>query len=248
MKFLGKFDNAQAIAKLGTCSLKSVFGMEPVDKIRARTDALAALGLDACAGSDDIREAWRHIAFHDHPDHTGGDCADFARAKAAYDFLRKEGLVAKGAAGTDARMPRRPRLKKRVIEFPQDAIATCKDRLNPDRALSDMTRPQGSDPSTSDGAASDHVPDAVGFFGRHLTYFVPTPVCEGANRVALPTSVLTNARHTETEVLSFQSKGAGPGEVVIPETICARKFPGAKSVRIRFESTSDIRDEFWLAS
>jgi len=59
--------------------------MEPVDKINARTDALADLGLAANASPDDIRNAWRQIAFHAHPDHTGGDCADFSRAKVAYD-------------------------------------------------------------------------------------------------------------------------------------------------------------------
>ena len=224
------------------CCLMSELSMEPVDKIRARSDALADLGLAPSAGADDIRDAWRQIAFQAHPDHRNGDCTNFSRAKAAYDFLRKEGLTVKGPAGSVARMPRRPRLKKRVIELAQEDIATCKAMLSPDRALSHET----SVNEVSSGDGSDHVPDAVGFFGRHLTYFVATPVCEGANRVALPTSVLTSARHTETEVLSFQSKDTGPGEVVVPETIRERKFPGAKSVRIRFEADQDIRDEFWL--
>ncbi|MDX1744101.1 MAG: J domain-containing protein, partial [Ruegeria sp.] len=77
-------------------------------------------------------------------------------------------------------------------------------------------------------------------------YFVPTPVCEGSNRVALPTSFLASARRTETEVLSFQSNDAGAGEVVVPETIIASKFPGAKSVCIKFDADQRMRDEFWL--
>ncbi|MEM6657165.1 MAG: J domain-containing protein [Pseudomonadota bacterium] len=222
--------------------------MEPVDKIKERTAALADLGLDQCADADDIRDAWRRIAFGAHPDHTSGDCAEFARAKAAYDFLREQGLAVKGAPGSATRMPRRPRLKKRLIELPEQDIATCLARLNPDRALMHSTESDEQTVQPTHCAASDHVPQAVGCYGRHLTYFVATPVLEGANRVALPTSVLTSARTVETEILSFQSNDTGSGEVVVPDTICERKFPGAKSVRIRFEADQDMRDEFWLAS
>lgn len=218
--------------------------MEPVDKIKARNDALADLGLDPNAGSNDIRDAWRHIAFHAHPDHTGGDCANFARAKAAYDYLRNEGLTAKGAPDAAPGMPRRPRLKKRVVDLPQEDIATCKAMLKPDCALPHMTDASGDLPGAD--RDSDHVPDAIGLYGRHLTYFVATPVCEGANRIALPTSVLTGNRHAETEILSFQSKDTGAGEVVVPEPLRERKFPGAKSVRIRFQADQDARDEFWI--
>ena len=224
--------------------------MEPVDKIKARADALNALGLDQSAGPEDIREAWRQIAFHAHPDHTGGDYSDFSQAKSAYDFLRKEGLTGKGAEFSA--MPRRPRLKKRVIELAAEEIAACRARLNPDLALSHL--PDAPDADCGDGTCrdktceSDHVPDAVGCFGRDLTFFVATPVCEGANRVALPTSVLTSRRHNETEILSFQSRDSGSGDVVIPDTIRERKFPGAKSVKIRFEADQQIRDEFWIAS
>lgn len=221
--------------------------MEPVDKIKARTDALADLGLATCASSEDIREAWRRIAFQAHPDHTPGDCGDFSRAKAAYDYLRQEGLSVRGAAGSGPQVPKRVRIRKRVIELPPEDIATCKEMLGPARVLTHMTDGDAAPNKAAASAASDHVPDAIGCCGRHLTYFVATPVSQGANRVALPTSVLTSRRCTETEVLSFQSKNTGPGEVVIPENIRERKFPGAKSVRIRFEADQDMIDEFWLA-
>jgi len=215
--------------------------MEPVEKIMARADALSALGLGQNAGSDDIRDAWRQIAFHAHPDHTDGDCTSFARAKEAYDFLRSEGLTTKGQAPGK---PRRPKLRKRVIELESADIDACRVLLN--TALSHS--PEGAAETDPQKAAeADHVPDAVGFYGRHLTYFVATPVREGANRVALPTSFLASVRRLETEVLSFQSKDAGSGEVVVPDTITARKFPGAKSVRIKFEADQQMRDEFWLA-
>jgi len=81
-----------------------------------------------------------------------------------------------------------------------------------------------------------------------LIYFVATPVCEGSNRVALPTSVLASCRKAETEILTFQSQNSGSGDVVVPDTIRERKFPGAKSVTIRFEADQTMRDAFCLAS
>ncbi len=223
--------------------------MEPADKIRARQDALAHLGLDPSANSDDIREAWRHIAFHAHPDHTEGDSSGFANAKAAYDLLRREGMVAKGTAGSAARKPRRPKIRKRVIELDATAIDACRDML---RNVLSQSKESDADPVSSgkgaQSALSDHIPEAVGCNGRHLTYFVTSSVCEGANRVALPTTVLAGCRHAETEVLSFQSKESGAGEVVVPDAIMARKFPGAKSVRIRFESNQRTRDDYCMAS
>lgn len=216
--------------------------MEPVERINARADALAALGLDQTAGSDDIREAWRHIAFRAHPDHRNGDCTHFARAKEAYDFLRREGLT---SIGKTTGGPRRPKLRKRVIELETTDIDACRMLLN--TALTHNPDRNKPNPNPQGTSGADHVPDAVGFYGRHLTYFVPTPVQEGSNRVALPTSFLASVRRMKTEVLSFQSKDTGAGEVVIPETIAALKFPGAKSVRIKFDADQQMRDDFWLA-
>ena len=221
--------------------------MEPVSNITARAEALQVLGLSQNAKGSDIRNAWRGIAFHAHPDHTDGDYSDFSRAKTAYDFLRKEGLTATKPDGPA--QPRRPRLKKRVIDLAADEIEHCRNMLNPDQALCHLADDQdmAMECGTRD-VASDHIPEAIGCFGRELTYFVATPVCEGSNRVALPTSVLVSCRKAEAEILSFQSKNAGPGEVIIPDTIRERKFPGAKSVKIRFEADQTMRDAFYLAS
>ena len=136
--------------------VKSEMSMEHVDEFKARKDALADLGLDPDADSEDIRDAWRRIAFHAHPDHTGGDSTNFARAKAAYDYLRKKGYTAK-EADTGPRKPKRPRLRKRIIELAPEDIATCQAMLDPGRAL-----PHMSQRDESNYVASDHVPDAVG--------------------------------------------------------------------------------------
>ncbi|UWR05044.1 J domain-containing protein [Ruegeria conchae] len=219
--------------------------MEPVSKVKARAEAFQVLGLPTHANANDIRDAWRNIAFHDHPDHTDGDHSVFSKAKSAYDFLRSEGLTRKGV--TSSSTPRRPRLKKRVIELDADEIKACRDLLNPEYVLSDMSAIDHAATSDDQDQSSDHVPDAIGCFGRDLTYFVASSVCEGENRVALPTSVLASCRKTETEILTFKSKGAGSGEIVIPDPIRERKFPGARSVRIRFEADQQMRDLFELA-
>lgn len=221
--------------------------MEPMTKIRARAEALDALGLSSNATAADIRDAWRDVAFHAHPDHHNGDCANFSRAKAAYDFLRDQGLAGKNSVGPAK--PRRPKLRKRVMEVSDEDQENCRILLNPDPALSDLSdRDEGMDSRQKSDMSADHVPDAVGCFGRDLTYFVKTPVRIGPNRVALPTSVLSGARNTETEVLSFQSKNSGQGEVVVPDNIRARKFPGARSVKIKFDAGQQMRDDYWLAS
>lgn len=218
--------------------------MEPMNKISAQAEALQVLGLSQDARPRDIRNAWREIAFHAHPDHNGGDYSAFAKAKTAYDFLRKEGLTAEPDGPP---MPRRPRLKKRLVDLAADEIANCRHMLNPDHALCHMA---DGEQATADQAwiASDHIPDAIGCFGRELIYFVATPVCEGSNRVALPTSVLASYRKAETEILTFQSRNSGSGDVVVPDTIRERKFPGAKSVTIRFDADQTMRDAFCLAS
>ncbi|WP_170753299.1 J domain-containing protein [Ruegeria lacuscaerulensis] len=217
--------------------------MEAVEKIKARTDALFALGLDHNASSNDIRNAWRKIAFSAHPDRADNDCSDFVRAKDAYDLLRQEGLTTKNPMHGK---PKRPKLRKRVIRLKDTEVSACRDLLA--RALAHSGNIAPTDDGDQIVADSDHIPSAIECFGRNLIYFVKSPVCKGANRVALPTSVLVGFRKTETEVLNFQSKNAGAGEVVVPDAIMARKFPGAKSVRIRFDADQALQDAFELAS
>ncbi len=207
--------------------------MEPVDRIQARAAALRDLGVAQTASSDEIREAWRRVAFRAHPDHAGGDHVDFARAKAAFDLLREDGLTKNGRSDPEGPpKPRRPKLRSRIVDLSPQEIEACRGQL-----AADM------DDATPDKPA-EHIPDAVGCHGRHLTYFVSTSVCEGGNRVALPTSILDASRRLTTEVLSFQSKSAGAGEIIVPDGIRERKFPGAKSVKVRFQTNPENRREF----
>ncbi len=203
--------------------------MEPIDRIKARASALEVLGLAHRAGSDEVRAAWRSIAFRAHPDHRHGDSSKFTQAKKAYDFLRAEGLAGKDDESDAPTMPKRPTLQSRVIVLNDDDTRTCQRLLN-------------ANPSTPEKTAispSNHVPDVIECSGRNLIYHIPTPVAEGSNRVALPTSILSAANKKDFEVLTFKSKNSGCGELVVPEPIRLRKFPGAKSVIIRFSAQAD---------
>ena len=93
-----------------------------------------------------------------------------------------------------------PTVQSRVTKLNDDDTSACRGMLNADPATS------------SDCAASpsDHIPDAIGSHGRNLIYYIPTPVVEGSNRVALPTSILSAANKKDFEVLTFNSKNSCP--------------------------------------
>ena len=99
--------------------------MGPIERVRARAAAFDALGVDHSAGPGEIRDAWRRAAFQEHPDHAGGNDADFAKAKAAYDVLRQDGRAAPAGSDANARdsKPRRPSMKARVVQFPNGTEA-----------------------------------------------------------------------------------------------------------------------------
>lgn len=211
--------------------------MTPIERTRAKADALSTLGLGLYATPTDVRQAWREIAFRKHPDCNDNAQSDFSAAKAAYDFLRgemgsalPEVAVAQDAAG--ARRVRRPEITPKTEALPPEAVAHCRALLAApaDRAdeESEVDRPAR--------AAADHVPTFVERCGRHLTYIVATPLARGRNRVALPTALLEGTRRLDPTVVSFLSSEAGPGEYRLPESGSARLIRGARSVTIRFAS------------
>ncbi|TMV09771.1 J domain-containing protein [Ruegeria sediminis] len=219
--------------------------MGPIDKVRARTAALEELGVDVDAGPDEIREAWRRVAFQAHPDHSGGDNEDFARAKAAYDVLRKEGLAGSAHCARNVPpKPRRPKIEVRVIEFSVEEMATCQALLDANVVSldnlsfvdADGLKEKPAQPAARDGAPKDHVAIAVRCHGRHLTYIVASTAEAGINRVALPASVLEHARRAKPKIVVFRCPKAGTGEVTLPATIQSQMFPGARQVSIRFQS------------
>ncbi|MGI9369200.1 MAG: DnaJ domain-containing protein, partial [Ruegeria sp.] len=100
--------------------------MEPIDRIKARAAAFEELGLAQRAGSDEVRAAWRSIAFRAHPDQQNGDSSEFTRAKKAYDFLRAEGLAGKDYDDEASATPRRPTVQSRVTNLNDDDTSACR--------------------------------------------------------------------------------------------------------------------------
>jgi len=198
----------------------------PIEKLRARSDAYAMLGLHEDAGPGEIHAAWRRVAFEVHPDRNGGDPAAFARAKAAYDLIAPSPARAGGRASAGARTGARPRVTTRYAPLSPEAIAACRALL----CEAEAGRP--ADPCAM--AATDHVPEAIRRHGRSLTYLVPTVLTAGVNRVALPTAVLEDPRRVKPRVLTVRAARSGAGEVRVPDRQRERLFPGARSVHIRF--------------
>ena len=225
--------------------------MSPFERVRARAAALEVLGVSHYADQEEIRAAWRKLAFESHPDRNEGNHIDFERVRAAYDFLQEgpKPQTAPEPKKPDAPPPSRmsvprPTLTKRVDDLDDHVRGACRDLLKSDaRVTSGMTAanddPSVSAPGSDDNAvksksAKDHVPDAVSRLGRRLTFQVSRPLSKGINRVALPTTVLANDRVPNPRILSFFSHDDGAGVVHVPDSVAREMFPGARSVRIRF--------------
>jgi hypothetical protein len=215
--------------------------MTPIERTRAKATALQDLGLSHYAEAEDIREAWRQIVFRTHPDRNAEAHGEFARAKAAYDFLRAEAGGSLGfseASGQhgghqSAERPRRAGIRpssRPSITTRTDALAH--ETMDRCRALLDSSN---GDAETQLSVAADHVPHRVLRHGRHLTYIVQTPLARGRNRVALPTALLEDTRKADLAVLTFLSTDSGAGDYQVPEGVRIRHFRGARSVTIRFE-------------
>jgi hypothetical protein len=209
--------------------------MTPIERTRAKADALNTLGLGLYATPTDVRLAWRQIAFRKHPDCNDQTQSDFTAAKAAYDFLRSEMGAAlpeasSQAGGAAAHRVRRPEITPRTEALAPEAIAHCRALLAAPAERVDDTE-AGQRPAK---AAADHVPTFVERRGRNLTYVVATPLARGRNRVALPTALLEGTRRLDPTIVSFLSAEAGPGEYRLPEFGSARLIRGARSVTIRF--------------
>ncbi|WP_343080013.1 J domain-containing protein [Ostreiculturibacter nitratireducens] len=224
--------------------------MSPIEKSRAKSVALKALGLGLYANDVEIRDAWKRIAFETHPDRNGSTHAEFARAKAAYDFLRNgandenflEDETSVSGRSSRSGIAKRPRITTRTVPLSASEAAECQAILaaqacalvNGENAHVVDLDAGGSHAGHSSGASTDHVPEAVQRHGRHLTYVVRTPLVRGTNRVAVPTALLEDIRKVKPMIVRFLSFKSGPGEIRVPEEVLSNVFPGARIVDIRF--------------
>lgn len=225
--------------------------MEPIEKVQARAAALKSLGVGPQATPEEIRTAWRRLAFTSHPDRKGGDLDSFVVARSAYEYLcggmDEDGYLAGVEAQAHDAVPgtqkpkARPRAAGRVQTFPEEMIAACADLLSEtsrDNERGEETPDHvvflGVRKPSSAEVVHDHIAHSVIRKGRELTFQVPGELSPGLNRVALPTSLLDDPRKTRLRVVAFHFEESGSYRMEIPEDVIADVAPGARMTSIDF--------------
>lgn len=192
--------------------------MTPIERISARSKALALLGMTGSPTKSDIRKTFRLLAFEKHPDHGKATPEEFARISDAYHLLYETAPDAQAVeAPAGGLRVTRPSLQPTETEFTEETLDACEALL--------------VDAST---AGIDHLATRLFRKGRTLTYFVPSAPGKGLNRVALPTGDLVDHRSIQPKVIDVWSGDISAGVFDVPAPKCAKVFPGARSVQIRF--------------
>lgn len=194
--------------------------MSPIERVAARSQALAILGMAGSPTKSEVRKAFRLLAFERHPDHGKGTPDEFARISDAYHLLSEI------AADDPAPEPRaasvsRPSVRATETEFDCRTLDAC-------RALFGETGKEGA----------QHVATRLYRKGRMLTYFVPSEPAKGLNHVALVTGELVDTRRADPKVVQVWSGDLSGNTYDVPAQLCAQVFPGARSVQIRFGTTA----------
>lgn len=200
--------------------------MSPIDRVSQRAAAFTLLGVSATATKEDIRIAYRKLAFDKHPDRNPDTSSEFARISAAYQFVNDHaeelGIKAKPESAPEASrvQPRkisRPRVKSAETRFDGPVLAECEELLD-----------------AEGGPGTLHTAVSVYRTGRKLTYFVPSALQPGRNEVAVPTGMLVDSRHVMPKIIAFDSMEALGGLYEMDEDHCHAHFPGARNIQIRF--------------
>lgn len=208
--------------------LKS-YPMFPIERVAARTQAFKTLGVSSTATKSEIRKAYRMLAFELHPDRNPDGASAFSRIAEAYHFVCTHadefGISDEPEADPEPQpaAPRRvsrPSLKATETEFDARTQAECEAHLE-----------------DAGGAGAQHVPSAIYRVGRTLTYYVPTPLMKGRNEVALPTGMLSDTRKTLPRIVAFDFRDTHGCMFEMPDEVCARHFPGARRIQIRFATS-----------
>ena len=147
--------------------------MTPIERVSARSKALAILGLRGNPTKSEVRKIFRKLAFEKHPDQ--GNSTD------------------------------------------EHTLDMCHDILDEMEAF-----------------ATHHLATRLYRKGRMLTYYVPTPAGSGLNQIALPTGDLVDSRRVSVMSYDVWSGDICGNVYDVPAQQCAKLFPGARSVQIRF--------------
>jgi hypothetical protein len=224
-----------------------------VEKVVALAEAREVLGVGHGANSDEIRAAWKRMAFETHPDRNGGTRSAFDRAKAAYALLLGEQPGTRPLPETGRPGTQRPMVKVRVEKLSREAIDDCERMLREEDGFPDaaprrevVNLDTGERGGCATGhSATDHVPTAVEREGRNLSFVVAGALSKGVNRVAIPSAEFRDRRKVEPRIVIFTSNKSGSGQVTIPLDILQDVVPGARSVKIRFAGTGGEKDDVY---
>lgn len=251
------------------------------EKAQARAHALDILGLTGHPNQDEIRSAFKRLAFETHPDRTEGVDDRFIEVQAAYSLLKndegysetdrlrpapedtaattvhtttdrtgghvaaKEPEIDDGASSPFI-SPRRVRsgITSRIIKINQSEASECRSLLD---EIPHMAEPDQDEISLRASILNvieqtdaphvphtNHLPYAIRKTGRRISYMVKQPICEGANRVAVPTGTYTDRRKVLPIIVRFKTNKGGTGTHTVSASTLAESFPGARSVRIHF--------------
>lgn len=204
--------------------------MSPINRISQRAAAFTILGVEASATREDIRRAYRKLAFEKHPDRNPSADAEFARISAAYQFvsehaeelgIRSEPEQPQQTAEPGARKVvsrPRPTVKSAETRFDEKTLKECEELLD----------------TEGDPESKMHCAVAVYRTGRKLTYLVPSSLKPGSNEVAVPTGMLVDSRHVMPKIIAFDAREARNGLYEMDEAQCRAHFPGARSIQVRF--------------
>lgn len=197
--------------------------MSPIERVSMRAQAYTILGVPPEANREEIRQAYRQLAFRKHPDQHPEFAEEFSRITEAYRTICENaeelGLSdmpeAANAPVRPSRMSR-PSVTAEETEFDAATRDECAALLD----------------GIDDGAT--HVATRLYRRGRNLTYFVDGPLAKGLNHVAVPTGMLADARRVLPRVIAFDASEVSANLFELPARLCAEHFPGARSLQIRF--------------
>lgn len=195
--------------------------MTPIERISARSKALSILGISGNPTKTELRKTFRKLAFERHPDHGKGTPEEFARISDAYTLLAADAKDDTKPASAPGTTVSRPSLQATETEFDEATLDACEAEF-----------------SDCESDASRHLATRLFRKGRMLTYFVQTSPAQGLNRIALPTGDLVDSRRIAPKIIDIWSGDIAAGVYDVPAQVCARDFPGARSVQIRFGSVT----------
>lgn len=148
--------------------------------------------------------------------------------------------TARRAPGTaSGPAPQRPRLAERETPLAEAATIACRALLAQEEPAPRAAhlRLHAEAETQAGGATVDHVPHALRRRGRAVTFVLRGRLAAGLNRVALPAGVLEGADCPRPQVVAISAAREAAGEVVVPDRVRARLFPGARQVRLRFDGS-----------